>query len=71
MNTGEALRQKRLSKNISIRKLAKASGVTTATIYRIEKNISKPHKVTMNALDAVLNNQEDEACQTTDATENQ
>lgn len=70
MNTGEALREKRLSKNISLRKLAKISGVSPCTIYRIERNISTPHKTTAKALENALD-AEDAECQTITDTENQ
>lgn len=71
MNTGEALRQKRLSKNISLRRLASMSGVATSTIYRIENNESKPNKSTTKAIEAALDVQEDTTCQTIMHTENQ
>lgn len=65
MNNGEALRQKRLSKNISFRKLASISGVAPGTIYRIEKNLSKPHEATKRALENAIENA---PCQTTTST---
>lgn len=71
MNTGDTIRQKRLSKKISLRRLADISGVAPSTIYRIERNIGRPHKSTAKALESALDEQKEEACQTTQPTEDQ
>lgn len=54
MSAGEKIHNKRLEKRLSFQRLAKESGVSISTIYRVENEISRPNMTTLKAIAEVL-----------------
>ena len=54
MSTGEKIHNKRLEKKLSFRRLAKESGVSISTVYRVENELSRPNRATLKAIALAL-----------------
>jgi transcriptional regulator with XRE-family HTH domain len=54
MTTGEIIRAERLNRRISCRQLAKKSGLSLSTIFRIENDVSNHHIATLTLITAAL-----------------
>lgn len=54
MSTGEKIHNKRLEKKLSFRRLAKESGVSISTVYRVENELSRPNMATLKAIALAL-----------------
>lgn len=56
---GNQIREKRLNKNISLRKLSGKTGIAVSTIYRIENGTNKPHNSTLRIINDALEENKD------------
>lgn len=54
MTVGEIIRAERLKKRISCRALARESGLSLSTVFRIENDVTRHHKATLQLVANVL-----------------